>query len=312
MFFHTGMERPCHTRRTRLRGWERIENPPSHNKHQGPREATTRSGPAGKSSRRKGSTMSTCNNGQQLQPSAAVRCAVALNNLGCALLERSCKEQAHATFQDALQVVRRVVATELDEPPGQQIRDMHETLHRAELRLIGPVVAMSPEALRHKPLVYNASSPSLETVLPHLLNDSLYALRIDVSGADDVQQIPLDIVSTIILINFVNAGRRTAQNEGSTVDLTSRQPLAGVRIDRVLKVLGFANALAEHCDSDDGGGDSALFLVLVALDTTIQVHEEAGKAVEAEAMRARLVALKTHVETTLGFLFAQAVTAGAA
>jgi hypothetical protein len=242
-------------------------------------------------------------------PSTA-RCAVALNNLGCALLERSCKEQAYATFQDALQMVRRVVATEGDEPG--QIRDMHETLHQAELRLIGPVVATSPEALRHKPLMYNASSPSLQAVLSHLLNDSLYALRIDVSGANDVQRIPLDIVSTIILINFVNAGRRTAQNEGSTADPTSRQPLPGMGIDRVLKVLGLANALAEQCNNNDDGIDSGLFLVLVALDTTIQVHEEAGRAVEAEAMRARLGALKVHVETTLGFLFAQAAAAGAA
>jgi hypothetical protein len=304
MFFHTGMDRPCHTRGTRFRGLgngSRIR--PTHIKH----EATTRSA---RRSCCRSSTMSTCNSGQQQQPSAAVRCAVALNNLGCALLERSCKEQAHATFQDALQMVRRVVATEGDEPG--QIRDMHETLHQAELRLIGPVVATSPEALRHKPLVYNASSPSLETVLPHLLNDSHYALRIDVSGANDAQRIPLDIVSTIILINFVNAGRRTARpEEGMTTDPSSRHTLPGVGIDRVLKVLGLANSLAEQCISDDGI-DSGLFLVLVALDTTIQVHEEAGRAVEAEAMRARLVALKMHVETTLGFLFAQAAAAGAA
>jgi hypothetical protein len=124
-------------------------------------------------------------------------------------------------------MVRRVVATEGDEP-GQQIRDMQQTLHQAELRLIGPVVATSPEALRHKPLVYSASSPSLDAVLSHLLNGSHYALRIDVSGANDAQRIPLDIVSTIILINFVNAGRRTAQSEDSTAGPTSRQPLPGV------------------------------------------------------------------------------------
>jgi hypothetical protein len=253
--------------------------------------------------------MFACNDPQQLLP-PSVRCAVALNNMGCALLEKGCQGQAFATFQDALQMVKHHVELECDEPV--QIRDdAHDKLHQAELRLIFPVVS-APEALPHRPLMYNASSPSLQVVLCHLLNDSHYALRIDVSGTDDARQIPADILSTIILINFVNAGRRTARTEERTIDDdSSRQAHPGLGIDRVLRVLGLANALAEHCTRENDG-DSALFLVLVALDTSIQVHEEAGKVVEADALRARLEGLKWYVETTLGFLFGQPVAAGAA
>jgi hypothetical protein len=249
--------------------------------------------------------MFACKEDPQQSLSPSVRCAVALNNIGCVLLEKGCQGQAYATFQDALQMVKRHVEQECDEPV--QIRDdMQDKLHQAELRLIQPVVS-APEALPHRPLMYNASSPSLQVVLCHLLNDSHYALRIDVSGADDARQIPADILSTIILINFVNAGRRAARTEERTIDEdSSRQAHPGLGIDRVLRVLGLANALAEN------DGDSALFLVLVALDTSIQVHEEAGKVVEADALRTRLEGLKWYVETTLGFLFGQPVAAGAA
>jgi hypothetical protein len=222
------------------------------------------------------------------------RCVIALNNIGCLLLEKNCHRQAYATFQDALEVVK--CSTEATTDEDEQV--YHTKIHNAELRLSSPEVTHG--TLPFEPLSYSLSPPSLGYALGVESKTGYHPLRIEVVEADDAT-ITTETLSCILLLNFAIACRSVATMVPSARGARS--------MDCVLRILTLANVLLEQCDDNSG---HSLLLMLVTLDTTKKALLEAGKYMEAEMLQFRLHTIRSYVSSTLSIFLVQQPAAGAA
>lgn len=225
------------------------------------------------------------------------RYAIALNNIGCLLLEKNCHRQAHATFHDALELLKSS-STE-----GSSIGDIacRAKLHNAELRLSSPEV--TPRTLPLESLSYSLSPTSLERALGVATKPGYHPVRFEVDEIEDVH-FKTELLSCILLLNFAISSRSMA------VMASGRGRCGGAcSMDCVLRILTLANVLLEHCDDDS---THSLLLVLLTLDTTKKALLEAGKHMEAEMLQFRLRTLLSYVSSTLSIFLGQQPAAGAA
>lgn len=242
------------------------------------------------------------------QQSAAwqgLRCAIAMNNAGCLLLEKNCHVQASATFQDALQLARVLSAVEGGDDADPSVvavplQLFYSKLKQAERRLSSP--EHSSLVIPYETLEYHATSPSLHPdVAP--TNCGVYCpIRVGAVEADDTDLISTRTLSSILLINYAISYRGVAQAESQAS--TGPPELGGV-----LRILTLANMLVEQCEDYS---EQALFLLLAALDTTARALREMGKLYEAEQVQDRLIELTVYVEMNLSFLYSPGLIATAA
>jgi hypothetical protein len=224
----------------------------------------------------------------------STRCLIALNNIGCLLLEKNCHRQAYATFQEALELMKG--STEAD--AASQSGHLYRTrVHNAELRLSSPEVTYGTHAI--EPLSYSLSPASLGYALGVDCKAGYHPLRIEVVEAEDAT-ITTETLSCILLLNFAVSCR-------SVVMMSSAR---GSRsMDCVLRILTLTNLLLEQCDDNSV---NSLLLLLVTLDTTKKALLEAGKYTEAEMLQFRLHSIRSYVSSTLSIFLAQQPAAGAA
>jgi hypothetical protein len=234
-----------------------------------------------------------------------LRCAIAMNNIGCLLLERHCHVQASATFQDALQLARVLSAVEGDEQsaPSVPVRAVplqlfYSKLKHAERRLASP--DHSSLVLQYEMLEYQATSPSLHFAPAGC---GVYRpIRIGAGDAEDTDLFSTRMLSSILLINYAISYRGVAWAE-------SQASAGPPELGGMLRILTLANMLVEQCEDYS---EQALFLLLAALDTTSRALREMGKIYEAEQVHDRLIELTVYVETNLSFLYSPGLIAMAA
>jgi hypothetical protein len=242
---------------------------------------------------------------QQSPAWQGLRCAIAMNNAGCRLLEKNCHVQASATFQDALQLARVLSAVEGDDESASSavavpLQLFYSKLKQAERRLSRP--EQSSLVLQCETLEYLASSPSLHLAFADAKSGVYRPIRIGAGDAEDTDLISTRTVSSILLINYAISYRGVARAESQA----SAGPL---ELGGVLRILTLANMLVEPCDDYS---EQALFLLLAALDTTAQALREMGKICEAEVVQDRLIELTVYVEMNLSFLYSPGLIAMAA
>jgi hypothetical protein len=244
------------------------------------------------------------------QQSAAwqgLRCAIAMNNIGCLLLEWNCHVQASATFQDALQLARVLSAVEGDElsAPSVPVRAVplqlfYSKLKHAERRLASP--DHSSLVLPYEMLEYQATSPSLHLAFAPAGCGVYRPIRIGAGEAEDTDLISTRMLSSILLINYAISYRGVAWAE-------SHASAGPPELGGMLRILTLANMLVEQCEDYS---EQAIFLLLAALDTTSRALREMGKIYEAEQVHDRLIELTVYVETNLSFLYCPGLIAMAA
>jgi hypothetical protein len=242
---------------------------------------------------------------QQSPAWQGLRCAIAMNNAGCHLLEKNCHVQASATFQDALQLARVLSAVLGDDeaaPSGVAVplQLFYSKLKQAERRLSRP--EHSSLVLQYETLEYQASSPSLHLAFG-AANCGVYRpIRIGAGEAADTDLISTRTLSSILLINYAISYRGVARAE-------SQASAGAPELGGVLRILTLANMVVEQCEDYS---EQALFLLLAALDTTARALREMGKIYEAEMVQDRLFQLTAYVEMNLSFLYSPGLIAMAA
>lgn len=238
-----------------------------------------------------------------------IRCAIALNNKGCLMLERNCHQQAQETFQDALHLVMELTSFELGTTSlcDALLQTVQSKLQQADLRLSRPTP--SSFDLPQESLSYSVLLPGLQAFLDENPTLPFRPLRIEVTHAEELKLISAEVASCILLLNFAVATAGTSRIEYLQSQHSGLDPTCLPRIDNVLRILTLVNILVKQCDDNSS---HALFLLLHALDTTTRALLEAGKLDEAEAVRSRKDTLKLYVQSNLAFLFAREPAARAA
>jgi hypothetical protein len=241
-----------------------------------------------------------------------LRCAIALNNMGCLMLERSCHQQAQETFQDALHLMKELASFEPGTPLSEHdcdtlLRSVQSKLQQADLCFSRPTP--SSFDLSYESLSYCVLLPGLQAFLNENHALRFRPLRIEVTRAEELKMISDEVTSCILLLNFAVATAGASRIEFLQSQRAGLDPKRLPRIDNVLRILTLVNLLVERCDDNS---NQALFLLLHALDTTTRALLDAGKVEEAEAVRSRMGTLKTYVQSNLSFLFTREPAAKAA
>jgi hypothetical protein len=137
-----------------------------------------------------------------------LRCAIALNNMGCLMLERNCHQQAQETFQDALHLVKDLTSFEPGTSLSEQdcdtlLRSVQSKLQQADLHISRPTP--SSFALPYESLSYCVLLPRLQDFLDENPALRFRPLRIEVTHAEELKMISAEVASCILLLNFAVA-----------------------------------------------------------------------------------------------------------
>src|SRR3569623_363060 len=133
------------------------------------------------------------------------RTALALNNMGVALLQNACYEQAILTFQDAVLLMKQTCRGE----KAVCFIDADTKLREANQRIARPqqsnVVDWFPVSVRS-----SSDDPTREEMDATLesrpfTNDAVYAIRFDSIGMDQNCELDASVSCDIILQNFALA-----------------------------------------------------------------------------------------------------------
>jgi len=210
--------------------------------------------------------------------------AIALNNIGIVLLERSAYRQALDTLKDAVFVMKVIFRPDNNVAPNIQAK-----LQRASERVASPEVEECSSRTVTETLSNVGSFSSISTVM--LKQGAPYVFPIRIEENDD--DYDLDIDSANILHNFAIAHlccSRIAKTLASAELLRqSASRLSGFAYNLLSNVL----SNKRQADMDELVlRETRIFLsALVALNTLVQALMEMGNYVEAEKTYKRLMEL---------------------